>query len=166
MALRPAKPPDARAEPDPDFERIRRILVGCVRRACPPDLVPLVDDIVQVAITRLVAQVRRADESLDFGTPYLWRVANHAVIDEIRRRTPRREESMADTEAITDAAPDPERRLAGQRIAAGVSECLAEASEDRRAALNLYLQGLKVPEISRAPRLETASAPRIWCTAA
>ena len=105
---------------------------------------------MQGAVTRLVAQVERSDEPLDFGAPYLWRVANHAVIDEIRRRTPRREESMPEAEVASDGPDDPERRLSGQRIREGVADCLEEAAEDRRAALNLYLQGLKVPEIARA----------------
>ncbi len=142
--------PSALAEPD--FQRIREVLDRCVRKACPPELAIQVDDIVQHAIARLVARVREGDRELDLGSAYLWRVANHAVIDELRRRRPRREDLTPDADAIVGSIGDPERSAHGRQITAGIEACLAGVATDRRAALGLYLQGLSIPEVATALR--------------
>jgi RNA polymerase sigma-70 factor (ECF subfamily) len=146
---------------EPDYQRIRDVLVRCVRKTCPPDLVSQVDDIVQHAVARLVTRLRDSDGGLDFGSGYLWRVANHAVIDEIRRRRPRREDPMPDADAMVGTGHDPERSLQGRRITAGIDACLAGVNAERRGALGLYLQGLSVPEISVALRCDRKRAENL-----
>lgn len=147
---------------DPDFRRIRAVLERAVRQACPPDMAGQAEDIVQHAIVRLVARVREARGQLDFGSSYLWKVAQHAVIDELRRRRSRPEPASADTD--TDAVPgsdDPEAALQGQRITAGIDACMEGIVPDRRAALGLYLQGMSVPEIARALRWDGKRAENL-----
>ncbi|MEX1365452.1 MAG: sigma-70 family RNA polymerase sigma factor [Nannocystaceae bacterium] len=155
----PDRGPQAR--PEPDFHRIREVLERCVRKACPPDLVSQVDDIVQRAVARLVERVREADGELDFGSGYLWQVANHAVIDELRRRRPRREDPTPDTDALVGSAGDPERSVHDRQITAGIDSCLEGIVSHRRAALGLYLQGLSIPEVAVALRCNPKRADNL-----
>lgn len=139
-------------EQDRDFERIHRVLSACVYKVCPRDLLPVADDIAQSASTKLLARVRAEGLEVDYGPGYLWKVANHAVIDEIRRRQRRIEEPSEEA----DQAPSPGGDTAAgehrARILRGVRDCLAEAKPDRRAALGLYLQGMKLQEVARSLR--------------
>ncbi len=88
-------------------------------------------------------------EALDFGSSYLWKVAQHAVIDELRRRRVRPEPASPGPEAVVGTS-DPEVALKGQRITAGIDDCMQGIAPDRRAAVGLYLQGMSVPEVARA----------------
>ena len=142
---------DAPARDDPDFRKIRAVLERAVQHACPPQLAGQAEDIVQHAIVRLVARVRQAEGALDFGSSYLWKVAQHAVIDELRRRRVRPEPASPRTDTVV-GSDDPEVALTGQRITAGIDDCMQGIAADRRAAVGLYLQGMSVPEISRALR--------------
>ncbi len=139
------------ARDDPDFRKIRAVLERAVQHACPPALAGQAEDIVQHAIVRLVARVRDAEGSLDFGSSYLWKVAQHAVIDELRRRRVRPEPASSSPDTVA-GSDDPEASLTGQRITAGIDDCMQGIAPDRRAALGLYLQGMSVPEIARALR--------------
>jgi len=150
-----------RASEEPDYHRLREVLARCVRKACPPDLVSQVDDIVQHAIARLIKRTRESNAPLDLRSGYLWRVANHAVIDEIRRRRPRKEDPVPDTDVLAGSAGDPERSVHDRQITDGIQACLAGVAPERRAALGLYLQGLSIPEVAVALRCDTKRADNL-----
>jgi RNA polymerase sigma factor (sigma-70 family) len=121
----------------------------------------MADDIVQSATTKILARVRAEGLEVDYGAGYLWKVANHAVIDEIRRRQRRLEEPSErtdDASAPRGAADEGERRA---RILAGVRECLSQARPDRRAALGLYLQGMKLREVALSLRVQPKRADNL-----
>ena len=138
----------------PDFERIVRVLTRCVHKVCPRDLQPLAEDIVQGAATQLWARMEAAGQPIEYGSAYLWRVANHAVIDEIRRRRRSREELSTGVDHTAADVGDPAEDERRRRILLGVRECLADAPDDRRAALGLYLQGFRLREVATALRCE------------
>jgi RNA polymerase sigma-70 factor (ECF subfamily) len=123
-------------------------MARAVRRVCPPWLSAQSDDIVQVAVLRVMDLARRGEGTLGLRSSYLWRVAYSVTVDEIRRLRRRREVGLEDAAAAADSAPsaDPERRQAAARIARGLRDCLERLVEDRRLALTLHLQGHSVPE--------------------
>ena len=133
---------------DEECERLRQQLARAVRRVCPPWLSSQADDIVQVAVLRVLDLLRRGEGIGGLRSSYLWRVAYSVTVDEIRRLRRRREVALDDAAASTDPAPasDPERRQAAGRIAAGLRDCLGRLVEDRRLAVTLHLQGHSVPE--------------------
>ncbi len=121
----------------------------------------MADDIVQTATTKLLARARAEGIAVDYGPGYLWKVANHAVIDEIRRRQRRPEEPSEHSDlarATRGQADEGERRA---RILSGVRACLAEARADRRAALGLYLQGLKLREVAQSLQIAPKRADNL-----
>lgn len=133
-----------------DFDRVHAVLLRCVRKACPRNMLGEAEDIAQAAATRLLARMAAADAPLDLRSSYLWKVANHAVIDEIRKRGRRRERASPhlDESAAHDGDPDLAHDRA--RMLAGVRDCLDRATPQRRAALGLHLQGLGLPDVARA----------------
>lgn len=133
-----------------DFDRIERILRRSVRKVCPADLRGEIDDIVQTSLTRIASRVQQSESPIDYGSAYLWKVANHAVIDEIRKRSRNREDRCSDLDEGAADTGDPERAAQSTRIVNGVRECLHEAPEDRRSALGLHLQGLSAAQIATA----------------
>lgn len=143
-------PSPSQSERERQLERIHRVLTSCVRKACSRDLLPLAEDIAQKAMVTLLARIDASGEPLDFGSAYLWRVANHAVIDELRKRGRSREQSSEQSDDTPSSIGGPEDADERRRILEGVRDCLSEANEDRRAALGLYLQGLELREIAQS----------------
>lgn len=148
-------------ERERQLERIHRVLTTCVRKACSKDLLPLAEDIAQKAMVTLLARIDASDEALDFGNAYLWRVANHAVIDELRKRQRNREEASEHSDDAISTRGDPGDADDRRRILEGVRTCLASANEDRRAALGLYLQGLELREIARSLQFDRKRADNL-----
>ena len=134
------------------YPELRRQLARAVARVCPRWLAERSDDIVQVAVLRLVELERRSEGPRELGPSYLWRVAYSAVIDEIRRlrRSPEVpiEELDAGGRGVA-GAPCPERSAAGREIGQAIAECLRRTVGPRRQAAALHLQGHTVPEIGR-----------------
>jgi len=147
----------ADASNDPLLEqecaRLRRELERAVTRVCPRWLTAQADDIVQVALVRVIEAHRRREGPEPLSTFYLKRAAYNATIDEIRKRRRRREVPLDDTpgaDAPSPAAPvDPERTQQSAEIGLGIQDCLARLVESRRLAVTLYLQGHNVPETGR-----------------
>lgn len=129
---------------------MHRVLTRCVHKVCPPSLRSVADDIAQTAAARLFARMKAAQDPLDLNSSYLWRVANHAVIDEIRRHQRGREEASERSDEVAAATGDPLVAQRRARIVEGVRDCLANATPQRRAALGLHLQGLQLPEVAVA----------------
>ena len=96
-------------DPDPgSIERIRQVLIRAVERHCPVALAAHREDLVQMALIRLLERPR-GEGSTPRGASYLWRVAYTVVIDEIRRfrRQQRQAEQLPEGERRT---PGPEAR--------------------------------------------------------
>ena len=123
------------------IERIRQVLIRAVERHCPPALAAHREDLVQMALVRLLER-RPREGSNPRGASYLWRVAYTVVIDEIRRfrRQQRQAEQLPRDEG---GAPGPEAR-------SEILDCLQGLQERRRTAVVLHLQGFRTAEVARA----------------
>lgn len=146
------KPPEGA----PDFAQLHRDLVRAVDRVCPRWLADRADDLVQVALMRVMEIQRKREGTAEFSSFYLKKAAYSALIDEIRRLRRRQEVSIeTDGEegatAFDPAAPepDPERASAGRQIGRAIRDCLGVMVAPRRHAVTLNLQGHSVPEIGR-----------------
>lgn len=132
--------------------RLRTQLKQAVHRVCPPWLGDVRDDLVQMALMRVLEVRRKSEGKREFAASYLWKVAYSALVDEIRRQRRRREtplEEAGQDDAPITAQPNPERRTADREIGVGIRECLAELVRPRRMAVVLYLQGHSVPEAAK-----------------
>jgi RNA polymerase sigma-70 factor, ECF subfamily len=123
------------------IERIRQVLIRAVERNCPPALAAHREDLVQMALVRLLER-HPGEGSTPRGASYLWRVAYTVVIDEIRRfrRQQRQAEQLPREEG---GAPGPEAR-------SEILDCLAGLRDRRRTAVELHLQGFRTAEVARA----------------
>ncbi len=135
--------------PDDDYAQLAADLRRAVARVCPPWLAARRDDVVQVALLR-VLDVRRRRVDAQLKPAYLRRVAWSALVDEIRSWRRRREVALEDdgiaAETRPARGPDPERHVRQVEIERGIGACLAALTDDRRLAVTLHLQGHSVPE--------------------
>jgi RNA polymerase sigma-70 factor (ECF subfamily) len=129
-------------DPDPgSIERIRQVLIRAVERHCPPALAAHREDLVQMALVRLLERPR-GEGSTPRGASYLWRVAYTVVIDEIRRF--RRQQRQA------EQLPAGEHRTPGPEARSELLECLAALQDRRRTAVTLHLRGFRTGEVATA----------------
>ncbi len=136
--------------PDDDYAQLADDLRRAVARVCPAWLLARRDDVVQVALLR-VLDVRRRRADAELKPAYLRRVAWSALVDEIRSWRRRREVALEDDDGLAAETrpargPDPERHMRQVEIGRGISACLADLADDRRLAVTLHLQGHSVPE--------------------
>jgi RNA polymerase sigma-70 factor (ECF subfamily) len=133
-----------------DYEQLRERLRRAVRRSCPGWIADDADDLVQVAMLRLLDRVRDRENHDDehvaaFNSSYLYKVAYSAVVDEIRRRRARREVAIEDHDemprAIETRTPDPQRRTEARQLRAAIADCLSRLIVPRRRAVTLHLHG-------------------------
>jgi RNA polymerase sigma-70 factor (ECF subfamily) len=140
-----------------DFAQLHRDLARAVGRVCPRWMADRADDLVQVALMRVMEIQRRKDGAAEFSSSYLKKAAYSALIDEIRRLRRRQEVSIDGGEdeesgpAFDPVAPepDPERASAGRQAGRAIRDCLGGMVPPRRHAVTLNLQGHSVPEIGR-----------------
>ena len=138
-----------------DYVALRQDVVRAVARLCPGWLAQRRDDLVQVAIMRVmqIAGKRSAsgEESERFSSSYLHKVAYSVLIDEIRRLRRHPETDLEDAAVATRAvsADDPERLTASSEVGRGIRECLTAMKRERRLAVTLHLQGHTVPDAAR-----------------
>ena len=129
-------------DPDPDsIERIRQVLIRAVERHCPPALAAQREDLVQMALVRLLERPR-GEGSNPRGASYLWRVAYTVIIDEIRRV--RRQQRQA------EQLPEGEQRTPGPEARSELLECLGALQDRRRTAVTLHLEGFRTAEVATA----------------
>ncbi len=143
---------------------VQRQLAAAVRRTCPPFLADRADDLVQMALIKLMDHAERSEENLEVSSSYIWKVAYSAVIDEIRRERRRREIPLhdeVDCREPTAQEPDPESRTSARRVGEGILGCLRGMIEPRRIAVTLHLLGHTVPEISRLVDWEAKRADNL-----
>jgi RNA polymerase sigma-70 factor, ECF subfamily len=141
-------------EPGEDLEHLRAALARAVARICPHWLSDQADDLVQVALMKVIEVLRRSEGSIQLKSFYLHKAAYSALVDEIRRRRRRREVPLPDGEGPTLLATEvetsnPETQYAGREVGREIRDCLAGMIHPRRRAAALHLQGHSVPEISR-----------------
>lgn len=139
-----------------DYALIRGDLVRAVTRICPPWLASRSEDLVQVALMRVLEVQRRSEGNNRLSSSYLRKVAYSALIDEIRRWRRRKEVPLETEDGGVDPAaerasgnPDPEERSGGREIGEAIRDCLGRMVGPRRSAVVLHLQGHSVPEIGR-----------------
>src|SRR5690242_11331967 len=77
-----------------DYAQLHRDLVKAVDRVCPRWMADRADDLVQVALMRVMEIQRKKEGTAEFSSFYLKKAAYSAMIDEIRRLRRRQEVSM------------------------------------------------------------------------
>ncbi|HEY0514221.1 MAG TPA: sigma-70 family RNA polymerase sigma factor [Thermoanaerobaculia bacterium] len=140
-----------------DYAQLHRELARAVDRVCPRWMADRADDLVQVALMRVMEIQRKKEGTAEFSPFYLKKAAYSAMIDEIRRLRRRQEISLEgggeeeEPVAYDPAAPvpDPERASAGREIGRAIRDCLGRLVAPRRNAVTLNLQGHSVPEIGK-----------------
>ena len=140
-----------------DYAQLHRDLVRAVDRVCPRWMADRADDLVQVALMRVMEIQRKKEGAAEFSPFYLKKAAYSAMIDEIRRLRRRQEVSLEgesdEEEAVAyDPAaptPDPERASAGREAGRAIRDCLGRMVAPRRHAVTLNLQGHSVPEVGQ-----------------
>lgn len=133
------------------YVEISQRLEKAVAAVCPRWLADRREDLVQVALLRVMDLARKSEGKREFSSSYLWRVAHSALIDEIRRQRRRQEISLDDDEPggfdfATSHEADPEQDASGREVGDGIRHCLTQMVQNRRLAVTLYLQGHSVPE--------------------
>jgi RNA polymerase sigma-70 factor, ECF subfamily len=164
--MRPARREDLITDMSPkspealmDYAQLHRDLVRAVDRVCPRWMADRADDLVQVALMRVMEIQRKKEGTAEFSAFYLKKAAYSAMIDEIRRLRRRQEVSLEGGSEEEDSgsgafdpaapAPDPERASAGRQVGRAIRDCLGRMVPPRRHAVTLNLQGHSVPEIGR-----------------
>ncbi|RKH13522.1 RNA polymerase sigma factor [Corallococcus sp. CA053C] len=141
--------PAAEASPDAGLETLRRDLGRALASVCPPSLADRREDLLQVAMMRVVELRKRDPGHAELSPAYLYRVAYTALVDELRRVGARKEVALDEVEQapVQPVAPgDPERSAGAAQIARAVRDCLQGLVQDRRLAVTLHLQGHTIPE--------------------
>lgn len=135
------------------LEDLRAELTRAVRRICPAWLADCADDLVQVALLRVMEVQRKSEGKAALSSFYLQRVARSALIDEIRRRRRRQEvpldEAVESHPAARTADPDPESAAVSRELGRAIQGCLGRLIRPRQAAVTLHLLGHSVPEAAR-----------------
>ena len=138
-----------------DYDTRRQDVARAVSRLCPGWLSQRRDDLVQIAVMRVMRVTERRSASDEVNEPlstsYLYKVAYSVLVDEIRRRR-RHPETALEDDAVAPlvvAHENPERTAASKEIGRGIRECLAQMKRERRLAATLHLQGHTVPEAAR-----------------
>jgi RNA polymerase sigma-70 factor (ECF subfamily) len=139
-----------------EYATIRGDLVRAVTRVCPAWLASRSDDLVQVALLRVLEVHRKSEGNAQLSPSYLRKVAYSALVDEIRRWRRRKEVPLETEDGGIDPAaerasgnPDPEERSGGREIGEAIRDCLGHMVGPRRSAVVLHLQGHSIPEVGK-----------------
>jgi RNA polymerase sigma-70 factor (ECF subfamily) len=138
------------ARPDDQLIEMRAVLQKAVRRVCPRWLADRAEDLVQVAMMKVLDTRSRSEGLAVVPASYLYKVAYTTLVDEIRRirrrpEVPLEEEGRGEVPSPA-ASPGPEERLAASEVGEAIHQCLGGLGEDRRLAVTLHLHGHTVPE--------------------
>jgi RNA polymerase sigma-70 factor (ECF subfamily) len=165
MDRRASSPPSGPAETGATEETLRRLLAEhgiwlrrLVERRCPRHLGIDPADIEQEVLVRVWRTLERESE-LRAPASFLHRVVATALVDAVRRRRARPEETamLEDHERSSErlardpeaAAPSPEALARRAEILAAVDRELMAMPDHRRLAIRLHLQGFDTTEIGR-----------------
>ncbi|MGH1341478.1 MAG: RNA polymerase sigma factor [Nannocystales bacterium] len=148
----PATPLSVRAgthDENATLREIRQRLTRAIGSVCPAAMNAHSEDIVQLAMLR-VAKVRSQGlGNAPLPASYLWRVAYSTTIDELRKLQSRQRTVDGAAEASVAGprvVPAPDTSAEAQQLGTAIRACLCGLAENRRRAVNLYLQGHTVPE--------------------
>ena len=149
-----------------DLVALRDDLKRAVAQTCPRWMSDRSEDIIQVALMRVVEIYRKREGNAEFSSFYLRKAAYSAVIDEIRRLRRRQEVPLEDESSETryDPAadsPDPERVTVSRELGRAIQDCLRGLVKPRQLAVTLNLQGHSVPEIGRLMSWSTKKAENL-----
>src|SRR5688572_16495342 len=89
--------PKKNPESSMDYAQLHRDLAKAVDRVCPRWMADRADDLVQVALMRVMEVQRKKEGAAELSAFYLKKVAYSALIDEIRRLRRRQEVSLEGT---------------------------------------------------------------------
>jgi RNA polymerase sigma factor (sigma-70 family) len=137
-------------------QEYRGLLRKVIAQTCPHDLGLQISDIEQDACLRLWRAIQ-SERELTNPSSYIYRVAFTATIDAVRRVIARHEEQLRvesrdepGTEGLppADKEQSPDRVVERRRVAAVIDASLARLADNRRRAVELYLQGLGNQEIA------------------
>jgi len=122
-------------------------LTRAVRRVCPAWLASERDDLVQIALMKILERERRTGTQQQMQKADLYRVAHSVLVDEIRSRRRRREEPLGEQPDVERAVrTTPEQQVTSHELGRQIHECLTQIKRERRLALALRLQGYSVSE--------------------
>lgn len=149
-----------------DLVALRDDLKRAVAQTCPRWMSDRSEDIIQVALMRVVEIYRKREGNAEFSSFYLRKAAYSAVIDEIRRLRRRQEVPLEDESSETRYdpvadGPDPERATVSRELGRAIQDCLGGLVKPRRLAVTLNLQGHSVPEIGRLMSWSTKKAENL-----
>ena len=142
------------------MEALARRVGVAVQRSCPPFLAAQADDIAQEVLIQLLRKLKKTEGKLEFSSIYLLKAAHGATVDEIRRRSRRREQTGKEEEMLVNEStgPDPERRTLARSLGREIRRCLEDIVPSRRLAVTLHLLGCPVPEVSKRLHCSEKSA--------
>ena len=132
-----------------EYEAIRSVLVRAVASLCPGWMTDRRDDLVQLAMMKLLRQEEKGELNPAPKASYLWKVAHSVTVDEIRRVKRKRETPLDPAE---DGPNDRlEDKRAGQdqamwELGTAIRECLGTIESRRRRVVALHLLGHSLPE--------------------
>jgi RNA polymerase sigma-70 factor (ECF subfamily) len=136
---------------DAEAAQLLQQLRAAVATVCPYVAAAERDDLVQLAVMRVLNLLRKSAERREYSFSYLRRVAYSVFIDEMRSRQRAREEPLSGDGTVEHPGdgPGPERRALSREVATGLRDCLRGLISPRRRATVLHLQGHTVSEIAK-----------------
>ncbi len=136
------------------LRRLQALVTGAVRKAVAGQALDeaTLEDLVQVAVVRVLANLQRFEGRSKFST-WAWAVAVRAAFSELRRAGVRETSALSTAEADepATAALPPERRVERQEIVEVMQRIIAaELSERQRRAILGELAGQPQEELLAA----------------
>lgn len=150
---------EAQLKFDALVEEYGRFLRNTIAQTCPRDLGLEINDIEQQARLKLWRAIENERELTDPAS-YIYRIAVTTTIDAVRRVMARREDQLSQGAPDGDANeaeinrieadPDlsPYRVTQRRQLVYKVESALARLQENRRIAVELYLEGMTSQEIA------------------
>jgi RNA polymerase sigma factor (sigma-70 family) len=139
-------------------EEYEKFLRRTIMRFCPKDLGIQISDIEQEAKIRLWRALQ-SERDLHSPASYIYRIAMTTTIDAVRRVLARHEEQLqteteegveavAPVRLASDPEQSPERMAERREVIEKIEAALARLAENRRLAVEFYLQGMSSQEIA------------------
>ena len=129
-----------------------KFLRNVIAQTCPRNLGIQISDIEQEAHLRMWRALQN-ERDLTNAASYIYRIAATTTIDAVRRVLARREEQDDEAEGgmgtlEADSSELPDRVAERSQLMQKVEAALARLSENRRIAVEFYLQGMTSQEIA------------------
>lgn len=111
-----------------------------------------VEDLVQEVRVRLWKALHDGEKIQAAPASYIYRTAQSAALDLLRRRRARRETpvriSRLTGEMVLGESPPPDVRLEGSELAERIGEAIDQLADSRRSVVRMYLGGYGREEIA------------------